>query len=51
MGGCVIECVPLERSVVGMSCVLKDSSVLLERSMVGMSCVSKDSSSAVELGQ
>ena len=47
----MIKCLPLERSVVGMSCVLKDSSVLLERSVVGMSRVSKDSSSAVELGQ
>ena len=33
MGGCVIECVPLERSVVGMSCVLKDSSSAMELGM------------------
>ena len=26
MGGCMIKCVPLERSVVGMSCVSKESS-------------------------
>ena len=57
MGGCMIKCVPLERSVVGMSCVSKNSSssVRLERSVVGMPRVSKDSSkdpsSAVELGR
>ena len=57
MGGCMIKCMPLERSVVGMSCVSKNSSlsVPLERSVVGMPRVSKDSSkdpsSAVELGR